>query len=139
MLSDVRDECYPYLKVGNVEIQISERLRRVAAKVRWFRKDDRFLLTISGHYFDEFGWNHELGEVLKHEIIHIANPHTGHGYTFQEERERLGATRYCRSRGGLKARMMIECLECGWIYKSFELDPCPKCGAKGTVTGTVEE
>lgn len=141
VLADVRDECYPCLKVGNVDVKISDRLRRVAAKVRWNRRDDHFLLTVSGHYFDEFGWNHELREILKHEIIHIRFPEDGHNGRFHQEKERLGTTRYCRSRGGLKAKMMIECQSegCGWIYRSFDLDPCPMCGAEGKVIGTVEE
>lgn len=141
MLSNVRDEYYPYLKVGNVKIEISDRMTRTAAKVGWNRRDDHFLLIVSGRYFDEFGWYHELREILKHEIIHIRFPEDSHNGRFHQERDRIGATRYCRSRSGLKAKMMIECQNdrCGWIYKSFDLDPCPKCGAEGKMIGTVEE
>ena len=141
ILSEIRDEYYPTLGIGNVEIEISERYRRTAAMVEWFPREDRFRLTLSGRYFDEFGWYHELREVLKHEIIHIRFPDSQHKWKFQKERERIGAPRFCRTRGSRKAKMMLECKseECGWIYKSLDLDPCPKCGSEGKMIGTVEE
>ncbi len=140
-LCEVRDECYPMLKMGNVRIEISDRLKKVAAKVCWIPSEDRFVVTVSGRYFDEFGWHHELSEVLKHEIIHIARPRAGHSKIFAAERDRLGAIGYCRSPGDRKKKLLLECQNdtCSWIYSSLERDPCPKCGENGRVVGTVEE
>ena len=143
MLREVRDKYYPHLNLDNVKIKISNRMTTTAGKVRrWiYQRPHHFAITISGPYHDNFGWGVELYETLKHEIIHIAQPHDCHGKSFHREMNRLGTTRYCRTQGrDLVMKGQYRCKACGHIFKSANRAiECPICDDLVEQIGTVEE
>lgn len=141
-LGEIRDEFYPTLSLGNVEVKISNRLK-IAGKVEMKRlgwPDQHFVVVISGPYHDEFGWIIELYETLKHEIIHIRYPRIMHDSFFKSELHRIGAERYCKSRGETIRKLIYRCKACGHTFHGMDnINFCPKCEDLVESIGVVEE
>jgi rubrerythrin len=144
MLEEIRNEHYPILQIGNVEIKISERLKTTAGHVQCYKHcgtATNFLMTISGPYHDHFGWGSELYETLKHEIIHIARPYAKHGESFYTEMHRTGAERFARTRGrDLTMKAQYRCKACSHTWKSTNREQfCPICDDLIEQIGIIEE
>lgn len=136
-LAEIWKEHYPDRIEPLGRIEISNRLRSSAGIV--YQRSFGFLLRLSGRYHDQFGWGPELDATMRHEVIHIANPRVGHGFTFQKEMHRVGATRYCRNRNATPVETVYECCGCEHLFTTKDhIECCPECGCGLKVRGTIE-
>jgi predicted SprT family Zn-dependent metalloprotease len=105
---------------GEVErpvFKLSNRMKRRAGQVNL----SRWEMTISVPYHDRYGWDGELENTTKHEIIHLFLRQTrkpsGHNRLFKEIANRIDAPYYSREMPQTSFRYLFECPNCKREYK----------------------
>ena len=94
----------------------------------------RWAMDISISYHDKYGWNGELINTVKHEMIHIhlklIGKPTGHNKYFKEVMERIGCTLYAKP-NKRSYKYIFECPHCRkeykarkWIGKRYSCGEC---------------
>lgn len=141
-VQEVWRNCYPDKMIPTVSVEISKRLRRSAGNCRRTLRYGNwcFEIRLSQRYHDHYGWDEELNETLKHELIHVRHPNCCHGDDFRTEMQRVSAERFCKSpdRDDRK-RKVYQCRACEHTFISMAKETeCPKCEDLIDMIGTVE-
>jgi SprT-like protein len=91
-------------------------------------------VEISISYHDTYGWDSELTNTVKHEMIHLymkeAGKPAGHNRSFKEVMARIGCTLHSRP-NKRPYKYVFECPRCGkeyktrkWIGARYSCGPC---------------
>ncbi|NIS71510.1 MAG: hypothetical protein GTO12_22020 [Proteobacteria bacterium] len=79
-------------------------------------------MIISVPYHDRYGWDGELENTTKHEVIHLflrqKRKPSGHNRLFKEIANRIGAPYYCKAMPKRPYRYIFECPNCKREYKA---------------------
>ena len=122
-LYDVYNWTYFAGQLPKVSIEYSGRMMSAGAYM-----PQQKLIRISRRYHEIFP--DEIGDTLKHEMIHIL--HLRHGAAFKREATRIGASLRARSHPSLRKppRYLYECPNCGRRYprqRRLRMASCGDC------------
>lgn len=140
-LQELAEEHFPEkdFDASQIKIEISNRMRKTAAKVLAWRNGAK-TLRLSKKHFDKFGWKgKEMDQVLKHELIHLLGIFS-HDEAFEKIAKKIGAPRFCKSlTHDRPTEIIYECRACGFSFSSVNyVNFCPKCGDLVSEIGELE-